>query len=377
MRNSNNTILKYTGYFLLAFFVGIIAFSFGMPDVSGCGSANQATIAAVNGKKVHTLDFLRYRDMKFRRFRDPKMADFILDNFLVEILLQQEAMDNGFDITEERISRIIRNSPDFKNPSTGKFDPDYFQAVLRNNRLSIDEYEKIMRREIAISDLRFMVNIGSAVSKEEIAAKSTAENSKIQIQYSFLSNDAIKKRYIKEIAVSDSDIDSEIAASNVKISDPKTDREKLRKELEEKKLDKIKNDITEKINAVSSAGGSFSSAAAILNGKILRSAPFKIGEPVKTADKDSREILAISKSPVFLDKCLALNINAASPVIISAEGLYVFTPVVKSYRKETPDAETTAKLKQSLIAGNISMLTRNLLKELNEESKIVKNLKTD
>ncbi|HOP28083.1 MAG TPA: SurA N-terminal domain-containing protein [Spirochaetota bacterium] len=377
MRNSNNKIVQYTGYFLLAFFVGIIAFSFGMPDMTSCGTSDQGTIAVVNGKKIHTLDFLRYRDMKFSQFRNQKMDSFILDNFIVELLLQQKAENEGFTITDDRISRIIKNSPDFKNPSTGKFDAAYFQAVLRNNRLSIDEYEKIMRREIAISDMRFMINTGAAVPKEEIASKAVSESSSIQIQYAFLSNDEIKKRYAKDLTVSDADIDSEIAASKVKISDPKTDREKIKKDLEDKKLEKIKNDLTEKINAISSAGGSFSTASAVLNGKVSRSATFKIGEPVKTEGKDSKEISAISKSPVFTDKCLALNINAASPVISSGAGLYIFTPVLKSYKTDVPDAEKTEKLKQTLASENITMITRNLLKEINEESKIIKNLKTD
>lgn len=377
MRNSDNKIVQYTGYFLLAFFVGIIVFSFGMPDMTSCGTADQGTIAVVNGKKVHTLDFLRYRDMKFSQFRNQKMDSFILDNFIIETLLQEKAEKNGFRITDDRISRIIRNSPDFKNPSTGKFDPDYFQAVLRNNRLGLDEYEKIMRREIAISDMRFMINTGSAVAKEEIASKAVSESSSIQIQYAFVSNEDLRKKYEKELAVTDADIDAEIAASKVKISDPKTDREKIKKDLEDKKLEKIKNDLTEKINAISNAGGSFSSAAAILNGKVSRSAPFKIGEPVKTEGKDSKEISAISKSPVFNDKCLALNINAASPVINSGTGLYIFTPLVKSYKTDTPDAEKTEKISKSLASENITMVTRNLLKEMNEKSKIVKNLKTD
>ncbi len=377
MRNADNKIVQYTGYFLLAFFVAIIVFSFGMPDMTSCGSTSQGTVAVVNGKKVHALDFLRYRDTKFSQFRNQKMDSFILDNFIIELLLQQKAEKDGFDVSEDRISRIIRNSADFRNPSTGKFDPEYFQALLRNNRLSIEEYEKIMRREITISDLRFLINIGGAVSKEEISSKAIADSSNLQIQYAFLSNEDMKKRYEKEITVTDADIDSEIAASKVKISDPKTDREKIKKELEEKRLEKIKNDLTEKVNAVSSSGGSFTAAAAILNGKVMKSAPFKIGEPVKTDDKESREIFAISKSPVFIDKCLALNLNISSPVIASANGLYIFTPVVKTYKTDAPDAENSEKIRRTLLTGNITMLTRNLIKEINENSKIVKNLKTN
>ncbi len=377
MRNSDNILLKYTGYFLLTFFVAIIAFSFGMPDMTSCGTSNSAYIAIVNGKRIHTLDFLRYRDMKFSQFRNQKMDSFILDNFLIELLLQEKAENNGFITSEDRISRMIKNSNEFKNPSTGKFDPVYFQAVLRNNRLSIDEYEKIMRREIEISDLRFMINTGNAVSKDEVASKSIVDDSKIQVQYAFLSNDDIKKRFEKEIAATDGDIDAEISANKVKISDPKTDREKIRKQIEEKRIDKIKNDLSEKINGIASAGGSFNATSAVLNGKIFRSAPFKIGEIVKTEEKEPKNISALNNSPVFMDKCLALNINASSPVIYSSSGLFIFTPVVKILKTELPDKEKADQIKRTLSTGNITMLTRNLITEINEKSKIVKNLKTD
>lgn len=376
MFNSDNVIFKYAGYFLLAFFVAIIVFSFGMPDVSGCG-LDRSTAAIVNGEKVHVLEYLRYRDTRFGQLKNQKMDDFILDSFLIEYMMKQKAEKNGIKVTEERITRQIKNMPDFKNPSTGKFDPLYFQALLRNNRMSLAEFEKLIRKDLTISDFRFMLFTGNAVSKEEIATAGIIESSNIQVMYSFLSNEDIRKRYEKDIAVTDAEIDKEIQNSNVKISDPKTDREKIKKQLEEKKLDKIINDISEKINSIASSGGSFSSASALLNGRVLRSAPFRIGAPAKTDDKESKDITALNTSPVFMDKCLSLNINAASPVIKAANGLYIFTPVVKTYKTDLPDKESTDKLRSSLIAGNANMLSRNLMKELSEKSKIVKKLKTN
>jgi len=243
--------------------------------------------------------------------------------------------------------------------------------------MSIAEFEKLIRKDLAISDLRFLLYTGNSVSKEEIATESIIESSNIQIQYSFLSNEDLRKKFEKDIAVTDAEIDSEIQSSKVKISDPKTDREKIKKQIEEKKLDKIVNDISEKINSIASSGGSFSAAAAILNGKTLRSAPFKIGAPVKTDEKDSKDIIALNTSPVFMDKCLSLNLNAASPVIRASTGLYIFTPVVKNYKTDLPDKENSDKIKNALISGNANMITRNLMKDMSEKSKISKNLKTN
>jgi len=90
MFDQKNVISKYVGYFLIGFFLFIIILSFGMPDVTGCNN-DRTSIAVVNGQKVHHLDFLRYRDTKFAQFRNQKMDSFILDNYILELMLIQKA----------------------------------------------------------------------------------------------------------------------------------------------------------------------------------------------------------------------------------------------------------------------------------------------
>jgi hypothetical protein len=376
MFDQKNAISKYVGYFLIGFFLFIIILSFGMPDVTGCGN-DRSSIAVVNGQKVHHLDFLRYRDTKFAQFRNQKMDSFILDNYILELMLIQKAEKTGFKVTEDRITRYVKNSPEFKNPSTGKFEPEYFQAILRNNRLDLAEFEKLIRRDFTLNDYKFFLSTGGAAAKEDVLTKNIVDNSIIQMQYSFLSAEELKKRYKNEIIVSDVDIDSEIKSNNVKISDPTTDRERIRKQLEDKKLEKLKNDLAAKINSIASSDGSFTSANSILNGKIAKTAKFKIGEPVKTDEKEPKVIAALNNSSIFIDKCLVLAKDKTSPAIINGSGIYIFSPVLKVIPTVSPDEETVKKGNDAGSYGSANMITRNLLKVMNEKSKIVKNLKTD
>jgi len=72
-----------------------------------------------------------------------------------------------------------------------------------------------------------------------------------------------------------------------------------------------------------------------------------------------------------------LALNTTSPAIITGSGIHIFTPILKTIPVGTTDKET---LDKSGIAANNSsanMFTRNLLKAMNEKSKIIKNLKTD
>jgi len=377
MGEAKNKFVQYTGYFILAFFVGIIIFSFGMPDMTSCSISDKQAIASVNGKPVHVLDFLRYRDTKFSQFKNQKMESFILDNLIMEILLQEKAHEQGLVSSEERLARIIRNSQEFKNPATGQFDPDYFQNILKNSRLNIDEYSKILKREVAISDLMFLMARGASATKEEVVTREIIENSEIQINYAFLSDEELKNRYKNEITATDAEIDSEIANNKVKINDPKTDREKIKSEIENRKLEKIKKDIEEKLNNIASSGGNFSAALAILNVQPKKSAKFKIGESVKTDEKEPKELYAITNSQIFTSELLALKENAASHPINSSNGIYVFTPAVKKLGKFSEDKETFEKTQNMLLSENIMSLRRNLMKDMTEKGKIVKNLKTD
>ena len=376
MFDQKSAFSKYVGYFLIGFFLFIIILSFGMPDVTGCGS-DKSSIAVVNGQKIDHLDFLRYRDTKFAQFKNQKMDSFILDNFILELMLIQKAEKHGFKITEDRITDYIKKSPEFKNPSTGKFDPEYFQLILRNNRLDLAEFEKLIRRDFTLNDYKYYLSIGGAASTEDVTAKSIVDNSSIQIQYSFLSTEDLKSSFKNELTVLDTDIDAEIKNNNVKISDPTTDRERIRKQIEDKKLEKVKNDLAEKINGIAATNGSFASSNSILKGKVSKSAKFKIGEPVKTEEKEPKLIAALNNSNIFSEKCLMLTINTTSPAIITGSGIYIFTPILKTVPAGTTDKVT---LDKSGIAANNSsanMFTRNLLKVMNEKSKIIKNLKTD
>ena len=376
MFDQKNVISKYVGYFLIGFFLFIIILSFGMPDVTGCGN-DRYSIAVVNGQKVNTLDFLRYRDTKFAQFKNQKMDSFILDNYILETMLIQKAEKTGFKITEDRISRYVKNSPEFKNPSTGKFDPEYFQAILRNNRLDLTEFEKLIRRDFTLNDYKFFLGIGGASSKDDILTKLIVDNSSLQIQYSFLSTEELRKKYKTETTVTDAEVDNEIKSNNVKISDPTTDRDRIRRQIEDKKLEKIKNDIAEKINAVAASQGSFSAANSILNGKVAKTSKFKIGEPVKTDEKEPKLIAALNNSSIFTDKCLMLAKDKTSPAIINGTGIYIFSPSVKEIPSISTDTEAIKKAEDAGNYGSANMITRNLLKEMHEKSKIIKNLKTD
>ncbi|HQO40332.1 MAG TPA: SurA N-terminal domain-containing protein [Spirochaetota bacterium] len=376
MFETKGTITKYAGYFLIAFFLMIIILSFGLPDLGlNCGEDPYMKIQ-INGQKFNPVEYYKYQRMVMGSApRNEQMSEYFYQSFVREVLIQQKAEHEGIEFSDQRLSDIIKKRPEYTNPSTGKFDPAYFQMMLNANNMTLPEFEKIFRRNAASDELYFYIGRGNAVSSDELKFSSFVSATKIQIKYAFLSNDVLKKRYEKDVTVTDAEIDSEIESRNVKISDPNTDRERIRKQLADKKLDKLKNDIIEKINSLASSNASFDTAAAILNGTTGKSAPFKIGEEIRSEGKEPVNLGAISGSGIFTDRLLVMGNNVTSPVINSASGLYIFTPVLKELPASVTDETALDKTRGELTTTGFNTVIRNMLLDMLQGSKIIKSSK--
>jgi hypothetical protein len=352
-----------------------------MPDtISNCGGRHATAIAVVNREPISYNDFQIYWEFNFSQIKngeDNKVAHFILDNYIRNILLIQKAHSSGFEVTEDRIARTIRNLPYLKNEA-GQFDPERLKGFLKHINLDITHFSKFLEKNLTYSDYVTFITMGEVSSKEDALTKNRIDNSTIQIQYSFLSLDDMKKRYKNELVVSDDEVDNEINNSDVKMADPNTDRERIKKQLEDKKLDKIKNDIISKINAVSSNGGSFADANSILNGKIGRSAKFKIGESAKTDEKESKELfINKSSNDIFINKCLALKTGETSPALMENSGIYIFSPLIKIIPANVPNENILNNILVSNNQESANAVINNVLRVESENSKVIKNLKTD
>jgi hypothetical protein len=376
MFEAKSAIKKYAGYILIGFFLIIIILSFGLPDLGlNCGEDPYMKVQ-INGQKFNPIEFYKYQRMIMGSApRNEQMSEYFFQLFVREVLIQQKAEDEGIEFSDQRLSDIIKKRPEYTNPATGKFDSAYFQMMLKANNMTLPEFEKIFRRNAAGDELFFYIGRGNAVSSDELKFSSFVSETKIQIKYAFLSNDVLRKRHEKDVAVTDAEIDSEIASLNVKISDPNTDRERIRKELEDKKLDKLKNDIIEKINSLASSNASFDTAAAILKGTTGKSAPFKIGEEPRPEGKEPASLVAISGSGIFTDRLLVMGNNVTSPVINSASGLYIFTPVLKKLPGTVTDEAALDKTREELTTTAFNTVVRNMLLDMLQGSKIIKSSK--
>jgi hypothetical protein len=159
------------------------------------------------------------------------------------------------------------------------------------------------------------------------------------------------------------------------LKDPKTDKERFRKKLLSKKFDTEKKKVISEINALADKKIPFVQTAARLRTKVKLSDTFKVGDYVKEIGKKGRTLYAFSSSEGFRKQCLALKPGESSKVIETADGIYLFTPVVKNFNIVENIVEKEQKtLTASLARNNERLFNQNILMKELERSNVVRNV---
>ena len=379
MFDSRSPIIKIGGYIIVGFFVLIIIISFGMPDFMSRLGIDKSTVAIVNGEKIQYLDFLRYRDMVAGRVKDSQSKEFqqyLLDSLIRYRLQLQKGKAIGIKVSDERVKRAVKEIPIFRDKS-GRFSPEYLNRFLDHFNMSLSDYYVMMREELINAAIVEMLRMGAGASPEEIRAQAAIRNSRIMIKYCYVANSELKNRMRGAIAVSEAEIDRELAKNRAEIKDPKTDRERIRTKLEDRKFEAGKKALIEELDRLSVEGRPFEAAASRMGGKVSLSREFKIGEPVREASAKGEVLHTINDSPVFVNDCLALGTGKSSRAVNAFDGLYVFTPVRKDVVMKDPAPSERESIENALAGERVNAVYMSMMAAYLEKSRISKNLNTN
>ena len=377
MFDSKSPLVKIGGYVVIGFFMIIIIISFGMPDFISRIGFDQNTVASINGETVSYVEFVRFRENFAQQYglkdsNDKELQKYVL-NALIENRLQiQKAKNLKIKVSDEKVREIIKTNFTDK---TGQFNNDYYERYLRHYQYSKSEYFFMVKDILINREMMQMLENGLSVSPEEVKMENTMKKSQLQVKYCYLSEADFKKRVEKEIQVTDGEINQELAKNASEVKDPKTDRERIRKKLEIRKVEQRKKEIVDQINKMAIARDSFDKTAAVLKGKVGLSNVFKIGEPMKENAEKGKVLSAISESKVFRDEFLRMEPGKSSRIISAIDGLYIFAPVKREIKMETPDASTYAAIENGLLRERLNSLYFGFMNQFREKSKIVRNLR--
>lgn len=202
------------GSWIVKALLGIIVFVFVLWGIRSGDSKKNQEVATVNGEAVSVDEYRNtYQNMiaqmrqQFGSNLNDEMIEMLqlekqaLNRLIDKKLLLQESRKLKIDISGKELAESVKNAPMFQNE--GVFDFNIYQAVLKNNDLTPEMFEKMQKEAMTIEKLRSIIIDNVKVSENEISEWHTWQNTVVDINYVAFSADDQK-----EIAPSDEEMES-------------------------------------------------------------------------------------------------------------------------------------------------------------------------
>lgn len=159
-----SAIREKTQGIIATFIIALIAIPFALWGVNSYfDTGGQINVARVNGAEISQnnyrseIDRLRGR-VEPKTLDNPRFKQAILDNLIDQTLIVQHAEDQGYRIDNGQLAEIIRGQPNFQQD--GKFDSALYEALLRREGMSPQQFENRAREQILMT--RFQAGISES-----------------------------------------------------------------------------------------------------------------------------------------------------------------------------------------------------------------------
>lgn len=113
-----------------------------------------------------------------------RLSDQALEGLITSELMTQEAKRLKLQVTDEELSKEIVDLPYFKNE--GVFDKDLYAALLKQNGLTVPQFEAQQRKALLISKVRSMVESGVQVTDDETKELYKFKNTEASVRYALV-----------------------------------------------------------------------------------------------------------------------------------------------------------------------------------------------
>lgn len=185
------TIWISTIAFIGAGFVGWGQYDYG--DKAGAvAKVGEISITQEELQKSYTGLFNQYNQL-FGGKLDEKQAQAFglqrqaLKNLVDQALILNLAKNYSLQINDDELLKLIQSQDSFHKD--GRFNKEMYAQLLKQNQLTIQEYEKAMRRELLIQKTLFLFS--PAMSKQEQIALAYASGVSDSVEYKLLTPDSV------------------------------------------------------------------------------------------------------------------------------------------------------------------------------------------
>jgi len=190
-------------WLVIAAFIITIFYAWG----KGGAANNPAGILAwVDGEEILGRDYNQELENLRRSVQqamggktvDPAMEENLglrrraLDNLIQRRMLANAAEEAGIEVSDAELSDAIRSTPAFQEG--GLFRKEFYDAFLRNRRITADLFEASQRELLQSVHLSQLVRGSLAVSDDEIAEAYRQQAEKVRAAYCVLPTDQLRDR---------------------------------------------------------------------------------------------------------------------------------------------------------------------------------------
>jgi hypothetical protein len=373
MRNINQAIVKWVSYVFFILLAGLLILTFGVPSITQNMNTNSQSMAVINGQEVTNYDFLiflntdpQYAGRINEINSDEALRNRAINVFIRRVLSVQYAEKIGIKAPKEQVLDYIRES--FRDES-GKYSQEQLDNYLNYFNISFDQFYKRATETVLVSELNNLIIHGAGQSPDEILMEKRVRNSKIEIEYALFSVEKIRAQYADEIAVTDAEIEAELAKDTEDDANTQNrTKESVRSQLDRQKINELKVKLLDQIQT----GNDFETALELWQIEPQKSKPFSIGEPVFEDGPENAILFELYSDPVFYEDCLSTNIGKLARPISAASGIYVYTVREKSVGTPSQDEITDTDISRVMsVTGSVTQ--NQLLDMYFENAKIVRN----
>ena len=204
---------KHAGSWLIKVILGAVVVVFVLWGVGSWTSQRSGRVASVNGDTItideYRITYKRLIDQVRQSFGNNANDELIkslqleqkaLDQLVDNILMRQEASELDIQVSDEDLSRAIRNISAFQ--VAGVFDPRRYQVILNNNNLTPESFETSQRDALLNQKLNNFITASVKVSDQEAVEWFKWNNATLNLDFFLLE----LERY-KDIAVTEQEIE--------------------------------------------------------------------------------------------------------------------------------------------------------------------------
>ena len=151
------------------------------------GITGDPEVAHVNDTVITRTMLARQVDMELRATRNrpegealKRFQRAVLERMIREELLVQAATDAGLRISDGQLTRAIRGIEAFQ--VEGRFDPERFKRVLRENGFTIPAFEEQQRRSMLVAQLVSAIQDSAFATPSQVDDLARLQNRKLDLR---------------------------------------------------------------------------------------------------------------------------------------------------------------------------------------------------